>query len=132
VINEEVAVRTLVDYYAAFSTLDVQAFVRFFNEPAILVAPQGVIAAATHDVLANVVQGLVDSLRAKGFGRSELVVRRVERLSDTATVVTGTAVRYKASGEELERVGVTYVMHSAENHWRIAVLITHDPDSGRS
>jgi hypothetical protein len=28
----------------------------------------------------------------------------------------------------LERVGVTYVLHNADSGWRIAVLITHDPD----
>lgn|SRR5262245_30504261 len=131
-MDEQVAVRTLVDYYTAFSTLDVQAFLRFFHEPALLVGPQGAIAAPTHDVLAKVFQGVADSLRAKGFGRSELVVGRVQRLSDTGTLVTGTAVRYKASGEELERVGVTYVMHGAENRWRIAVIVTHDPDLDRS
>jgi hypothetical protein len=69
----------------------------------------------------------IDSLRARGFGRSELSVGRVESRSASAHLVTGIAIRYTVDGRELERVGVTYVLHNADSGWRIAVLITHDP-----
>ena len=69
----------------------------------------------------------MEGLRARGFGRSELSVQHVKSLSATATLVTGLALRYKLDGQELERVGVTYVLHKADSHWRIAVLIIHDP-----
>ena len=68
----------------------------------------------------------MEGLRARGFGRSELSVRNVKSLSATATLVTGVAVRYKVDGQELERVGVTYVLHKADTRWKIAVLIVHD------
>ena len=70
----------------------------------------------------------IDSLRARGFGRSELSVRRVESLSPSANLVTGVAIRYTVDGQELERVGVTYVLHNADSRWKIAVLIVHDPN----
>ena len=52
----------------------------------------------------------------------------VKSLSATATLVTGVAVRYKLDGQELERVGLTYVLHKGDTGWKIAVLIIHDTD----
>jgi ketosteroid isomerase-like protein len=126
-MNEETAViRVLVDYYAAFSTLDVQAVLPYFHEPSVLIGPQGVFAAPTYAVLTNVFAPAMQGLRARGFGRSELRVRNVQSLSATATLVTGVAVRYKVDGQELERIGVTYVLHKADTRWKIAVFILHD------
>jgi len=126
-MNEETAViRVLADYYAAFSTLDVQAVLSYFHEPSVLIGPQGVLAAPTYAVLTTVFTPAMEGLRAKGFGRSELSVRNLKSLSATATLVTGVAVRYRVDGQEFERVGVTYVLYKADTRWKIAVLIIHD------
>jgi len=127
-MNDQPAViRTVLDYYAAFNTFELQAILPYFHEPSLLMGPQGAFAAPTHDVLAPLLRAAIDSLRARGFGRSELSVRRGESLSARAHLVTGVAIRYTVDGRELERVGVTYVLHIADSGWRIAVLITHDP-----
>ena len=127
-MNDQPAViRTVLDYYAAFNTFELQAILPYFHEPSLLMGPQGAFAAPTHDVLAPLLRTAIDSLRARGFGRSELSVRRVESLSASAHLATGVAIRYTVDGRELERVGVTYVLHNADGGWRIAVLITHDP-----
>jgi hypothetical protein len=132
-MNEKLAVlRVLTDYYAAFSTLDVQAFLPYFHEPSLLIGPQDVFAAPTHAVLASPLAQAVVDLRARGFGKSELTVRDVNSLSSTATVVTGVAERFKVNGEKLERVGVTYVLHKGDTGWRIVVLILHDVKDGAS
>jgi len=70
----------------------------------------------------------MEGLRNRDFGRSELSVGHVKSLSASATLVTGVAIRYKRNGQELERAGVTYVLHKAETGWKIAVLILHDAD----
>jgi len=128
-MNEETTViGILADYYAAFSTLDVQAVLPYFLEPSVLIGPQGVFAAPTYAVLTTAFTPAMEGLRAREFGRSELRVRNVKSLSATATLVTGVAVRYKVDGRELERVGVTYVLHKADTRWKIAVLILHDAD----
>jgi ketosteroid isomerase-like protein len=124
--------RVLGDYYAAFSTLDVQTVLPYFHEPALLIGPRGLFAAATHAVLASAFAPAVADLRDKGFGRSELSVRDVRSLSETAALVTGVAQRFKVNGTELERVGVTYVLHKGDTDWRIAVLILHDVTDGGS
>ena len=126
-MNDKTAViRVLDDYYAAFSTLDVQAVLPFFHEPSMLIGPQGVFAAPRRDVLAAAFAPAIEGLRTRGFGRSELIIRNVELLSATATLVTGVALRYKIDGQELERAGVTYVLHKSDTHWKIAVLMVHD------
>ena len=128
--NQPAVIGALLDYYAAFSTLEVSAVLPYFHEPALLMGSQGVFAAPTHDVLTTALTTLIDSLRARGFGRSELNIQRVESLSTSATLVTGVAVRYRVDGQELERVGVTYALYHADSHWKIAVLIVHDPNEG--
>jgi len=126
-MNEQTTVmRVLDDYYAAFSTLDVGAVLPYFHEPSMLIGPQGVFAAPTHAVLTTAFTLAIEGLRARGFGRSELSVRNVQSLSATPTLVTGVAVRYKVDGQELEHLGVTYVLHKADTRWKIAVLVLHD------
>jgi hypothetical protein len=127
------AMNTLRDYYAAFNTYEVRAIVAYFHEPALLLGPQGGLAAPTRDALAPVIGPFIDGLRARGFARSELTVRRFEQLSANTMLVTGFATRYLADGRELERAGLSYVLQSSGGPWRIAVLITHDvqpPGSG--
>ena len=126
-VNEDAALRTLADYYRAFSTLDVQAVSPYFHEPSLLISPQGVFPAPTFAAVAGLFTHVMEGLRAKEFGRSELSVGSVTSLSASATLVTGVAIRYKRDGQELERAGVTYVLHRAEAGWKIAVIVMHDP-----
>src|SRR5262245_52200850 len=112
---DQLAVRSILDqYYAAFSTLDVQAILPFFHEPAVVVGPQGVYAALTHSDLTAAFSLTMEGLRARGYGRSELSPREVKLLSPSTALVIGVAIRYKTDGNELERAGVTYVMQKAD------------------
>lgn len=124
-VNDDAALRTLADYYRAFSTLEVQAVWPYFHEPALLISPQGVYAAPTLAVLAAAFTPIMEGLRSREFSRSELSVGSVKALSASATLVTGVAIRYRRNGQELERAGVTYVLHKAETGWKIAVIILH-------
>ena len=126
-VNEDAALRMLADYYRAFSTLEVQAVSPYFHEPSLLISPQGVFAAPTFAAVANIFTHVMEDLRTREFGRSELTVGSVTSLSTSATLVTGVAIRYKRNEQELERAGVTYVLHKAEVGWKIAVIVMHDP-----
>ena len=125
-VNDDAALRTLADYYRAFSTLEVQAVWSYFHEPSLLISPQGVFAVPSFAALATVFTPAMEGLRTREFSRSELSVGYVKSLSATATLVSGIAIRYKRNGQELERAGVTYVLHKAETGWKIAVIILHD------
>ncbi len=124
--------QVITDYYRDFSTLNVQAILPYFNEPSLLVGPQGVIPIPNHSALVAVFGPVMQGLRAKGYGRSEFELGYAKSLSSSAALIGGVAIRYNADGQLLERVGITYLLHKTESGWKFATLILHDPDrSGR-
>ncbi len=125
-LSDNAALGMLVDYYSAFSSLEVLAVRPYFHEPSLLISPQGVFAAPTFAALAALFSPTLEGLRAREFGRSELSVGSATSLSASATLVTGIAIRYRRNGQELERAGVTYLLHKAEAGWKIAVIVLHD------
>ena len=94
--------------------------------PALFMGPPGVFPVPTSSALAPIIAPAMEDLRAKGYGRSELSLQYVKALSATGALASGVAVRYKTDGQELERVGVTYLLHNAGTGWKIAVLVLHD------
>src|SRR4051794_19913844 len=115
----EAPTKVLHEYYAAFSTLNVPAILPYFHEPSVLIGPAGVHTIPSHDALAEAFTPVMEGLRARGFGRSELNVEDFRALSATAALMVGVALRYKVDGQELERVGVTHVLHKSVT-WKIA------------
>jgi hypothetical protein len=129
--NESVN-QVIADYYRDFSTLNVQAILPYFNEPSLLVGPQGVIPIPNHSALVAVFGPVMQGLRAKGYGRSEFEPGYAKSLSSSAALIGGVTVRYNADDQLLERVGITYLLHKTESGWKFATLVLHDPDrSGR-
>ena len=119
----------LAGYYQAFSTLDVQRMLSFFHEPTLLVAFGRVAAMPTHVELSVALASAADGLRSRGYARSELINLQLKQLDATTGLANGVAVRYKSDGKELERVGVTYLLHKASAGWKIVVLVAHDTDA---
>jgi ketosteroid isomerase-like protein len=113
-------------YYTTFSTLDLEAIAPFFNEPCLFISPQGVLACPTRESVKEAFKTIAEGLRAKGYGRSELANLNMKAMSETTVLATGTAVRYKADGLELEHVGVTYILQQSSGGLRIAVTVIHD------
>jgi hypothetical protein len=120
--------RILMDYYKAFSTLDPEAIAPFFHEPSLLISPLGVTAARDGAAVGHTFTPVLQGLRTRGYGRSELTMLNVRQLSATVIWASGVAVRYKVDGSELERAGVTYVLNKAGSDWKMAVTILHDAD----
>jgi ketosteroid isomerase-like protein len=114
---------TIDDYYKAFSTLDVSAIVTYYCEPSMTIAPQGVFSAANRAALADLLAPIVQSLRTRGYGRSEFIQPQVTMMGETDALVRGVAVRYTTAGPELERIPLSYLMHRSEGGWKIAVLV---------
>ena len=126
--NEEDVKQVLTDYYKAFSTLNVQSILRYFHRPALLIGPSGVIALPTPEAVVPIFGPVMESLRQRGYGRSELSLQQLRLLSATAALATGGAIRYKTDGQEMERVGITYLLHKADSSWKFAVMTLHDAD----
>ena len=119
----------IADYYRDFSTLNVQAILPYFNEPSLLVGPRGVIPIPNHAALVAVFGPVMEGLRAKGYGRSKFEPDYIKPLSSSASLIWGEAVRYNADGQQLERVGITYLLHETESGWKFATVILHDPNT---
>lgn len=126
-MGNEAVDQVIADYYRDFSTLNVQSILPYFHEPCLLLGPQGVFPVADRAAVAAVFGPVMEGLRAKGYGRSEFESGDVKLLSSSAARIGGVAVRYKADGQLLERVGVTYVLHKTEAGWQFATVILHDP-----
>src|SRR5215469_8131235 len=99
--------QVIADYYCDFSTLDVEAILPYFNEPSLLVGPQGVIPIPNRAALVAVFGPVREGLVAKGHDRSELELDYVKSLSSSAALIGGVRVRYKTDGQQLEHVGIT-------------------------
>ncbi len=126
--NEEAVTKFLSDYYAAFSTLNIQAILPYFHEPALLVGPLGVVPLPTAAALVPIFSPVMENLRRRQYGHSELKLQQLKHLSATSALAIGVAIRLKTDGQELERAGVTYLLHKTERDWKFALLVLHDAD----
>jgi len=126
--DEEAVTKFLSDYYAAFSTLNIQAILPYFHEPALLVGPLGVVPLPTAAALVPIFSPVMENLRRRQYGHSELKLQQLKLLSATSALAIGVAIRLKTDGQELERAGVTYLLHKTERDWKFAVLVLHDAD----
>jgi len=120
------AAQVLADYYRAFSSLDAQAVLPYFHEPAQSVSPAGVVTTPTRAAGATACQSFMDALRARGFAKSDLINLHLKQLSATTVIAGGVAVRTKTDGQELERAGVVYVLQKTNGEWQIATIVIHD------
>jgi ketosteroid isomerase-like protein len=126
-MTDEAAVNRMLDeYYAAFSTLNIQAILPYFHQPALLIGPPGVIALPTPAAVLPIFTPVMQNLRARGYGRSEFDQRKVKLLGAKSALASGIAVRYKSDGQKLECVGITYMLHKADDAWKFAVMVLHD------
>ena len=81
--------------------------------------------------IADMFSPAMEGLRLRGYGRSEFEVQQVKILNATSALAIGIAVRYKTDGQELERVGITYVLRKSDSDWKIAVMVLVFP-AGRT
>ena len=127
--NDEDAVnQVLTDYYNAFSTLTVQSILCYFHQPALLIGPSGVIALPTADAVVPIFGPVMENLRQREYRRSEFSLQQLRLLSATSALAMGVAIRYKTNGQEMERLGITYLLHKGDSGWKFAVMALHDTD----
>jgi hypothetical protein len=110
------------DYYKAFSTLELNACAPFFTLPCMFIGLQGTFSIANREDLARVLGPIIEALRSKNYQRSEFLEPQLTTLTENTVLVRGVAVRYRASGTELERVPVSYLVHRTGAAWKIAVV----------
>jgi hypothetical protein len=60
-------------------------------------------------------------LKRRGYDHSKTESLEVRQLRDNLVIVTGTVIRYKKDGSELERFNLNYTMRKVNDHWKIIV-----------
>jgi NTF2-like protein (DUF6841) len=126
--NEDAVNQLLADYYKAFSTLNVQSILGYFHQPALLIGPSGVIALPTPEAVVPIFGPVMESLRQREYGWSELSLQHLRLLSATSALAMGAAIRYRKDGQVMERVGVTYLLHKGDGGWKFAAMALHDTE----
>jgi hypothetical protein len=121
-MNDPVA--AIHDYYKAFSTLELDDCARFFTWPCMFIGREGTFAVANRGDLAKVLGPIIEALRTKDYQRSEFMEAQPTTVTENTSLVRGVAVRYRASGAELERVPVSYLLHQTGSAWKIAVVVS--------
>jgi uncharacterized protein (TIGR02246 family) len=128
--DEKAAVTDIFKGYArAWDSLDMQRILPYYNEPLILITAAGVRSLATRADIEAWVKTIFARITEGGYARGEYSQLHVKQMSPGVAMASGLYVRYKTDGQELERLGATYVLHKTGDGWKIAVFVGHDPGS---
>lgn len=126
--DEKIIAQTFTDYIKAFQTLNPRAVLSHCGVPCVFISPQGVVVMTNPMEIEILVGRMMENLKARGYGWSELTDLQVSQMSDTIAFVSVSRVRYKTDKQELERLGETYTFRKSDGAWKIAVATTHDAD----
>ena len=126
--DEQMVTQVFRDYVESFRSLKPDGVVPYCDVPCLFISAQGTrMMKDTGEVTAFIAQ-LMEGLKARGFARSDLAELKVNQMSAHIVVVSVKRIRYKTEGQELERLGETYVFRKNAESWKIATAMTHDAD----
>ncbi|MGH8543983.1 MAG: DUF6841 family protein [Gammaproteobacteria bacterium] len=111
----------------AFSELDLPRWLSYFHTSYLIMAPEGVIAPSSEEEGIELLRPHVESLRNRGYARSELHRVSVKLLSETTALAAVEWIRRRSDDEELERVGATYALFEGDEGWKIIMVTVHSP-----
>jgi ketosteroid isomerase-like protein len=114
-------------YAAAFSTLDPHAVVDHFNQPALMISPQGIVALATSAQVEQFYTRVMSELPGLGYSSTAFESLTEHQLAEDLAIITGVGIWKRADGVELRRFGMTYTWARTAGIWRIAVAAVHAP-----
>jgi hypothetical protein len=123
--DPELILAVLRDVEAAFSDGDLRRWLSLFHSPYLIMAPEGVVAPSSEEEALALIRPSMESLRARGYVRSELNRPTVKLLSPTTALASVEWVRRKGNEEEIERLGATYAFFKADGSWKIVMLTVH-------
>ena len=126
--DDEAIVQAFRNYVQAFQSLEARAPVPYCQLPCLFISDQGVRVMANAGELQAFIAGLMESLKARGFSRSEVADMRVNQMSENIALVSVRRIRYKTDGSELERLGETYTFRKIDNDWKVLAAMVQDPD----
>ncbi len=121
--------QTLQAYEQAWSRHDAQAIAAFYFEPAMRVSKAGPVVRASRVDQQAFFAGYLRAIMERGYDRSEWESLGGRLLDAQTALASGVAVRYRADGSVLERVGLTYHLWKTGEGWKIFLSATHAPEN---
>ena len=125
--DEVTVTQTYTDYVQAFHTLDPQAILPYCHVPCMFMPPQGVRVMTTPAGLEAFLARMMAGFKARGYARSEITHLQMKQMSDHVAFLSVSTVGYTTDGQELERLGETYILRKTYDGWKIVVATVHDP-----
>lgn len=106
---------------ATFSGLDFNGWIANFHLPCTVILPDRIFSSMSIDDTRAQFQPLFQSLKGKGFTRTQLDRCKIRMLTATTAIADTVWTRYR--GEQvLEQLGATYLFLNMKGSWKIAVL----------
>ena len=125
-------IKTYHDYVEAFMTLEPSAIIPYYHVPCIIIATSSVTVLSTpEEIAANFSIGM-EALKKSGYARSDIINLDVAQKGVGVAVVIADLKRYTKEGKQLGSQGglyrYTYTFRKADDQWRVAAVISHDPN----
>ncbi len=116
-------------YLEAFHLGEAQAMVPFYHAPCLFIADQGVSLLASEAEIAKLFAQIIQDLKGRNYGHSEVTNMQIKEMTERIALLSGLAVRYTKTGEELERLGATYTLRKTDDRWQIVSVVAHSPET---
>ena len=126
--DEQIVTQVFRDYVESFRSLKPDGVVPYCDVPCLFISAQGTRMMKDTGKMTAFTAQLMEGLKARGFARSDLAELKVNQMSAHIVVVSVKRIRYKTDGQELERLGETYVFRKNAESWKIVTAMTHDAD----
>ena len=111
---------------AAFSRLDVDRWLSYFNPQHTFVHHDSVFVAQSLDETKAAFAPMISELRESGFRRSALDLCNVRLLGPKMAITATTWRRLGENDTLLEKFGATYTLLDTDAGWKIVVAAVHD------
>ena len=106
---------------------DAASLLDYYGVPLLLTTDDGFFALTGDEQVVAVARQQVESMRAAGYDRSEILDSEVTVLNSASALYRGSFSRRRSDGTEIGRLTVTYLVTDGPSGRRISVLAAHTP-----
>ena len=100
---------------------------RSYRAPVLFLRPSGLEVDSTAEAVRARFEGMIKTLNADGYAKSEMSNPLVSVFSEHAGSVSSRIARYRRDGTVIAEIGATFVFAKTSEGWRIVSMISHDP-----
>ena len=126
--GEKLTIHNLITQYYEVVAKDPAAAADFYGEPTLVVSSNDVTVLTKKADIQAFLTKTIGALRPLGYSRSAIASPRIAMLSGTTAIYSAVAIRFASDGQEIQRLGFTYLLHKDRVGWRINEVVATDLD----